>query len=140
MFNSHKIILLIYSQSPFRIILELDENIASNWDLYLITILTLCVGLVIYVRRPHQDPPAAPAQAPPRAPEPATATPTSDPQNSTPSPSQDDTVQENQPSQSSSSQQDKDNVTSPEVNNTQEPIASTSTASSNETLKPPETL
>lgn len=39
-------------QSPFRILLQLDENIASNWDLYLITILTLLLGMVIYLRRP----------------------------------------------------------------------------------------
>lgn len=30
----------------------MDENIASNWDLYLITILTLVLGMIIYYRRP----------------------------------------------------------------------------------------
>ena len=53
-------------QSPLRIILELDENIALNWDLYLITILTLLMGLLIYLRRPpgpQPDPPVAPAAA-----------------------------------------------------------------------------
>ncbi len=49
-------------QSPFRILLQLDENIASNWDLYLIKILTLLLGMVIYLRRhapetlPNQPP------------------------------------------------------------------------------------
>lgn len=44
--------------SPFKLILELDDNIASNWDLYLITVLTLVLGVIIYMRRPNQDPPA----------------------------------------------------------------------------------
>jgi len=47
--------------SPFQVILHIDENIASNWDLYLITILTLILGMIIYFRRPHppetQQPP-----------------------------------------------------------------------------------
>lgn len=30
----------------------MDKNIASNWDLYLITILTVLLGLVFYFRRP----------------------------------------------------------------------------------------
>lgn len=67
-------------QSPFQVILHLDENIASNWDLYLITILTLFLGMIIYFRRPTapeaniqnnqnnadtpQQPPAAPDQPP----------------------------------------------------------------------------
>uniref|UniRef100_A0A336JY00 CSON002933 protein n=1 Tax=Culicoides sonorensis TaxID=179676 RepID=A0A336JY00_CULSO len=38
--------------SPFQILLHLDENITSNWDLYLITILTLFLGMIIYFRRP----------------------------------------------------------------------------------------
>lgn len=31
---------------------DLGENVASNWDLYLITIVTLLIGFLIYVRRP----------------------------------------------------------------------------------------
>jgi hypothetical protein len=34
--------------------LGLDENIASNWDLYLITIITILLGMIIYSRRPPQ--------------------------------------------------------------------------------------
>uniref|UniRef100_U5EUQ4 Putative extracellular protein sel-1 n=1 Tax=Corethrella appendiculata TaxID=1370023 RepID=U5EUQ4_9DIPT len=41
-------------ESPFRIIFQLDENIALNWDLYLITILTILLGAIIYFRRPPQ--------------------------------------------------------------------------------------
>lgn len=44
--------IFLVQQSPFKILLQLDENIASNWDLYLITILTLLLGMVIYLRRP----------------------------------------------------------------------------------------
>lgn len=39
-------------QSPFSVLLDLDENIASNWDLYLITILTVLLGAALYFRRP----------------------------------------------------------------------------------------
>lgn len=39
-------------QSPLQILFELDKNIASNWDLYLITILTLILGTIFYFRRP----------------------------------------------------------------------------------------
>lgn len=38
-------------ESPFRFILHLDENIVANWDLYLITILTLFLGLIMYMKR-----------------------------------------------------------------------------------------
>lgn len=48
-------------QSPFKVLLHLDENIASNWDLYLITILTLALGMIIYTRRPPAPTPT-PAQ------------------------------------------------------------------------------
>jgi hypothetical protein len=34
----------------------LDENIASNWDLYLITIITIFLGMIIYSRRPPPEP------------------------------------------------------------------------------------
>jgi SEL1 protein len=54
--------LLFSFQSPLNIIFKLDENIASNWDLYLITILTLFLGMIIYFRRPPYNPPAPPAQ------------------------------------------------------------------------------
>lgn len=47
--------------SPFKVLLHLDENIASNWDLYLITILTLALGMIIYTRRPPAPTPT-PAQ------------------------------------------------------------------------------
>lgn len=39
-------------ESPFSVLLNLDENIASNWDLYLITILTILLGAALYFRRP----------------------------------------------------------------------------------------
>lgn len=42
-----------FFQSPFSIILQLDENIVSNWDLYLITFLTVLLGLIIYLRQPR---------------------------------------------------------------------------------------
>lgn len=45
----------------------MDENIASNWDLYLITVLTLLLGLMIYLRRPPG--PVYEAPAPPPQPE-----------------------------------------------------------------------
>lgn len=41
----------------------LDKNIASNWDLYLITIITILLGMIIYSRRP-------PPELPPRPPTP----------------------------------------------------------------------
>lgn len=40
----------------FKLIMGLDENIASNWDLYLITIVTILLGMIIYSRRPPPDP------------------------------------------------------------------------------------
>ncbi|KAH8311202.1 hypothetical protein KR044_004803 [Drosophila immigrans] len=54
-------------ESPYRFIFYMDENIAANWDLYMITILTLLLGIIMYTRRPFQQPeqpPAAPAAAP----------------------------------------------------------------------------
>ncbi|CAG9808107.1 unnamed protein product [Chironomus riparius] len=39
----------------------LNENIASNWDLYLITIITILLGMIIYSRRP---PPETPQPSP----------------------------------------------------------------------------
>lgn len=50
--------------TPFRFILHLDENIASNWDLYLITLLTLVLGMIMYTRRPTQPPVNQEEQAP----------------------------------------------------------------------------
>lgn len=47
--------------------LDLDENIASNWDLYLITIVTLLVGMLIYLRRPPVPNAEQPPQQPPAA-------------------------------------------------------------------------
>lgn len=98
-------------QSPFRILLQLDENIASNWDLYLITILTLLLGMVIYLRRPpapeplhnqpndEQQPPAPPQQ--PEQPI-APPTPTQTPVQTT-SQTAAETAQSTQPSQPSQS-------------------------------------
>lgn len=62
-------------QSPLGIIFHLDENIASNWDLYLITILTLILGFTIWLMRPpHQQPaeprPQQPQQVQPVPPQP----------------------------------------------------------------------
>ncbi|EDW68337.2 protein sel-1 homolog 1 [Drosophila virilis] len=53
-------------QSPYRFIFYMDENIAANWDLYMITILTLLLGIIMYTRRPFQQPeqPAQPPQPP----------------------------------------------------------------------------
>ncbi|XP_055679207.1 protein sel-1 homolog 1 [Lutzomyia longipalpis] len=49
--------------SPLGIIFHLDENIASNWDLYLITVLTLILGFTIWLMRPpQQQPGGAPEQ------------------------------------------------------------------------------
>lgn len=45
--------IFLFFQSPFSIILQLDENIVSNWDLYLITFLTVLLGLIIYLRQPR---------------------------------------------------------------------------------------
>ncbi|XP_031619658.1 protein sel-1 homolog 1 [Contarinia nasturtii] len=40
--------------SPLNFLFELDKNIASNWDLYLITIFTILLGTIFYFRRPPQ--------------------------------------------------------------------------------------
>lgn len=40
----------------FKLIMSLDENIQSNWDLYLITIVTILLGMIIYSRRPPPEP------------------------------------------------------------------------------------
>ncbi|XP_059618669.1 protein sel-1 homolog 1 [Phlebotomus argentipes] len=53
--------------SPLGIIFQLDENIASNWDLYLITILTLILGFTIWLMRPPHLQPAEPRPQPPPA-------------------------------------------------------------------------
>ncbi|XP_017084105.2 protein sel-1 homolog 1 [Drosophila eugracilis] len=43
-------------ESPYRFIFYMDENIAANWDLYMITVLTLLLGIIMYMRRPFQQP------------------------------------------------------------------------------------
>ncbi|XP_022223815.1 protein sel-1 homolog 1 [Drosophila obscura] len=48
-------------ESPYRFIFYLDENIAANWDLYTITLLTLLLGFIMYTRRPFQQPDVQPA-------------------------------------------------------------------------------
>lgn len=45
---------IVFLQSPLHFLFELDKNIASNWDLYLITILTILLGTIFYFRRPPQ--------------------------------------------------------------------------------------
>ncbi|EDV53970.1 protein sel-1 homolog 1 [Drosophila erecta] len=50
-------------ESPYRFIFYMDENIAANWDLYMITVLTLLLGIIMYMRRPFQQP-DQPAQQP----------------------------------------------------------------------------
>lgn len=40
----------------FKLLMGLDENIASNWDLYLITVATIFLGMIIYTRRPPPEP------------------------------------------------------------------------------------
>uniref|UniRef100_A0A182JM41 Uncharacterized protein n=1 Tax=Anopheles atroparvus TaxID=41427 RepID=A0A182JM41_ANOAO len=47
-------------ETPLKIIFNLDENIASNWDLYLITVITILFGAALYFRRP-----VAPVPVPP---------------------------------------------------------------------------
>ncbi|XP_053945464.1 protein sel-1 homolog 1 [Anastrepha ludens] len=42
-------------ESPYKFIFYMDENIAANWDLYMITILTLLLGFIMYTRRPYQQ-------------------------------------------------------------------------------------
>ncbi|XP_053677989.1 protein sel-1 homolog 1 [Anopheles nili] len=39
-------------ETPLKIVFNLDENIASNWDLYLITVITILCGAALYFRRP----------------------------------------------------------------------------------------
>lgn len=118
---------LYFFQSPFRILLELDENIASNWDLYLITILTLVLGLVIYMRRPHQDPPVAAAQAPPPPPPP-------NPQeNIIPSPVFPDIVPEQQPPQTPDDASDTHSIVKPTEPDNSQPSTSTLTITSTTT-------
>ncbi|KAH8388222.1 hypothetical protein KR093_000712 [Drosophila rubida] len=51
-------------ESPYRFIFYMDENIAANWDLYMITILTLLLGIIMYTRRPFQQLEQPPAAAP----------------------------------------------------------------------------
>lgn len=62
-------------QSPFQLFLDLDANIASNWDLYLITIITLMIGFLFYLRRPPAPAAELPVQrvAPAAPPQPAAA-------------------------------------------------------------------
>ncbi|XP_034115168.1 protein sel-1 homolog 1 [Drosophila albomicans] len=62
-------------ESPYRFIFYMDENIAANWDLYMITILTLLLGIIMYTRRPFQQPeqPVQQQQAPQAAPAAAAA-------------------------------------------------------------------
>lgn len=43
-------------ESPFRFILYMDENIIANWDLYLITVLTLFLGFIMYMKRNQEGP------------------------------------------------------------------------------------
>lgn len=76
----NKNIPIFFPQSPLRILFELDKNIASNWDLYLITILTLILGTVFYFRRPPV--PNAERYAPPTI----TPSPPSNSSNGTPQP------------------------------------------------------
>ncbi|XP_013116479.1 protein sel-1 homolog 1 [Stomoxys calcitrans] len=42
-------------ESPYKFIFYLDENIAANWDLYMITILTLLLGFIMYTRRTQEQ-------------------------------------------------------------------------------------
>lgn len=61
----------------------LDENIASNWDLYLITFITIFLGMIIYSRRPPPEEPMQPnTDAPPQheATDPSTTTASQSPQ------------------------------------------------------------
>lgn len=51
-------------ESPFRFILYMDENIIANWDLYLITILTLFLGFIMYIKRNQEAPANPPGNTP----------------------------------------------------------------------------
>ncbi|KAH8278999.1 hypothetical protein KR018_012152 [Drosophila ironensis] len=55
-------------ESPYRFIFYMDENIAANWDLYMITILTLLLGFIMYTRRAFQQPDQLPENEAPDAP------------------------------------------------------------------------
>lgn len=46
---------LSLQDNPFKLLMGLDENIASNWDLYLITFITIFLGMIIYSRRPPPE-------------------------------------------------------------------------------------
>jgi TPR repeat protein len=47
-------------EDNFFKVFGLDKNIASNWDLYLITIITILLGMIIYSRRPPPELPQRP--------------------------------------------------------------------------------
>lgn len=40
-------------QSPFSLLIDLNETLGPNWDLYLITMLAGILGFVVYFRRPQ---------------------------------------------------------------------------------------
>ncbi|PZC72052.1 hypothetical protein B5X24_HaOG211977 [Helicoverpa armigera] len=42
--------------SPLAVIFLTDSALLSNWDLYLITALLGALGVVVYLRRPAQQP------------------------------------------------------------------------------------
>lgn len=54
-------------ETPLKIIFNLDENIASNWDLYLITVITILFGAALYFRRPVTPLPVPPGEHPQQA-------------------------------------------------------------------------
>lgn len=45
-----------FFQSPLAVIFLTDSALLSNWDLYLITALLGALGVVVYLRRPTQQP------------------------------------------------------------------------------------
>ncbi|XP_050080801.1 protein sel-1 homolog 1 [Anopheles maculipalpis] len=89
-------------ETPLKIIFNLDENIASNWDLYLITVITILCGAGVYFWRPVPTVPTSPPanqndrignEAPPSSiPVASTSTPTTTDTGaaSTPTPPEDD--------------------------------------------------
>lgn len=60
----HKLDTILSKDGNIFKAIGLNENIASNWDLYLITIITILLGMIIYSRRPPLEPPVQPQAEP----------------------------------------------------------------------------
>lgn len=87
----HKFDAIVSKDSNIFKVMGLNENIASNWDLYLITIITILLGMIIYSRRPPLE---APTQQQP----------SQEPQNSSETNTNDEVRSPNEPSNENSQQ------------------------------------